>query len=135
METIEWSDKYSVGVSELDNQHIKIIELINELNANMDLTSRSDKLHNILGRIILYAQNHLDYEEKLLKEYNYPDYENHKNKHQSYKQKVSDFAVEILEYREDMPTDLLNYLKQWWTNHILIEDMKYKPFFEEKGVQ
>ena len=106
MNMITWSDEYSVGVSELDNQHKKIIALINELHASRDISSRSEKLHNILGRIIIYAQNHLDYEENLLRENGYPDLENHLRKHQDYKQKVSDFAVDILEDREDLPEKL-----------------------------
>ncbi|NNJ91628.1 MAG: hemerythrin family protein [Gammaproteobacteria bacterium] len=134
MDIITWSDEYSVGVSELDNQHKKIIALINELNASREISSRSEKLHNILGRIIIYAQNHLDYEENLLRKNAYPDFENHLRKHQDYKLKVSDFAVDILEYREDLPEKLLNYLNQWWMDHILKEDMQYKPFFEEKGI-
>jgi hemerythrin-like metal-binding protein len=135
MNIITWSDEYSVGVAELDNQHKKIIALINELNASREISSRSEQLHNILGRIIIYAQNHLDYEENLLRENAYPGYENHLRKHQDYKLKVSDFAVDILEYREDLPEKLLNYLNQWWTAHILKEDMQYKPFFEEKGIR
>ena len=134
MNIIAWSDDYSVGVSELDSQHKKIIALINELNESREISSRSEKLHNILGRIIIYAQNHLDYEENLLRENGYPDFENHLQKHQDYKQKVSDFAVDILEYREDMPGKLLDYLNQWWMNHILKEDMQYKSFFEGKGI-
>lgn len=134
MKMITWSDDFSVGVSELDSQHQKIIALINELNANSEISSRSEKLHNILGRIIIYAQNHLDYEENLLRENGYPDFENHLRKHQDYKQKVSDFAVDILEYREDLPVKLLDYLNEWWTNHILKEDMQYKAFLAKKGI-
>ena len=73
MEKITWSDKFSVGVLELDEQHKKIIELINELDVNMNLSPRSEKLHNILGRIIIYAQKHLDFEESLLRDGNPPE--------------------------------------------------------------
>ena len=134
VDKISWSDDYSVGVAELDKQHKRIIDVINELNMNLDLSSRSEKLHNILGRIIIYGQNHLDYEESLLIENSYPDLENHIKKHQDYRKTVSDFAVEILEYKEDLPVKLLEYLNQWWVSHIQVEDMKYKSFFEEKGV-
>ena len=135
MKKINWSDEYSVGVSELDKQHKQIISAINELNENLDLSSRSERLHNILGRIIIYAQNHLNYEENLLRENGYPDLESHSKKHKDYTKTVSDFAVEILEYREELPIKLLEFLNQWWVNHILKEDMKYKSFFEEKGIK
>ncbi|KHF25181.1 hypothetical protein JV46_05680 [Solemya velum gill symbiont] len=29
---------------------------------------------------------------------------------------------------------ILEFLVDWWTNHILEEDMKFKPFFQEKGI-
>jgi len=30
--------------------------------------------------------------------------------------------------------NFLHFLQGWWQNHILIEDMKYKPFFADKGI-
>ena len=37
-------------------------------------------------------------------------------------------------YKKTVPTDLLDYLKTWLIEHILVSDMKYKQFFQEKGV-
>jgi hypothetical protein len=33
-----------------------------------------------------------------------------------------------------VPQVMLNYLVQWWRNHILHEDMDYKSFYDEKGI-
>ncbi|KHF24802.1 hypothetical protein JV46_03280 [Solemya velum gill symbiont] len=33
-----------------------------------------------------------------------------------------------------LPQLVLEFLIDWWTNHILVEDMKYKDFFRDKGV-
>ena len=37
-------------------------------------------------------------------------------------------------YKKTVPTEMLQYLKTWLVEHILVSDMKYKQFFEQKGI-
>ena len=49
--------------------------------------------------------------------------------------RIADFCKESLHEKSEVPDELMAFLTDWWTNHILHEDMKYKAFFEEKDVK
>ena len=84
--------------------------------------------------MINYAVEHFKIEENLLKQHGYPDFLAHKQEHIEYLQKVSCLCEKEALYKSTVPDELLDYLIDWWTNHILNTDMKYKSFFAEKGV-
>ena len=41
----------------------------------------------------------------------------------------------MMEKRKETPSALLNFLCEWWDQHILHEDMKYGLFLEDKGIK
>jgi len=135
MNKIEWSEEYSVGVENLDSQHKKIIDYINILVEIRNISVASEAYHDILKLLMDYAKEHLDYEEKLLKENGYHGYENHSEFHSNYLERVTLLSMDAVEHIESSKDELLNYLTSWWKEHILVEDMKFKPFFEEKGIK
>ncbi|KHF24803.1 hemerythrin domain-containing protein [Solemya velum gill symbiont] len=75
MDRIEWTGEFSVGVRKLDEQHQKIIKMINRLSDNQDDAHLFVSDREILLSLMEYAKLHLQYEEALLKKYGYPDLE------------------------------------------------------------
>lgn len=134
MEKIIWTDDFSVGVRKLDEQHKKIINFLNLLIESPDLSVHSETLNRVLPELLRYSTEHLYYEEKLLKDNNYPDFEDHKRFHVDYIDKISDISIGSMGLDSRAPFELIYYLKHWWENHILREDMKYRAFFQEKGI-
>lgn len=136
METIQWSEKFSVGVEELDQQHQQLIKMLNRLISTPEtMDTHSETISEILQAMTRYAQEHFKTEEKLLRAYDYPDLEKHKLEHIAYRKKTLDFSTATIVGVESVPEILLAYLADWWVHHILDEDMKYKSFFAEKGVK
>jgi len=134
MKEINWTDEFSVGVAQLDEQHKKIIELINRLIQEQGLSVHSETLQDALSEMLKYSGQHLRYEEKLLRENNYPDFEDHEKFHEAYMEKVGGFSISAFDADNRVPKEVIEYLKNWWENHILNEDMKYKSFFNDKGI-
>lgn len=132
MEKIVWSNDFSVGIPEIDNQHKQIINYINQIIDNPDISVSSIEFHNVLNEMLDYVKKHLHYEEKLLEKYQYPDIEKHKGDHFDFALKISEFAIDTMQKRKEMPAEFLEFLLSWWNHHILEEDMKFKPFLEAK---
>ncbi len=47
MEIVKWTDEYSVGITEIDNQHKGLVILINELFVLMTEGKAKDNLNEI----------------------------------------------------------------------------------------
>ncbi|KHF25605.1 bacteriohemerythrin [Solemya velum gill symbiont] len=135
MKKIIWEDDFSVGVEELDRQHQQIIEIINTLSDKPRLFRRFQNVSSALMELTNYVSEHFLLEEQLLHENGYPNLLEHSKKHTLYSNKIADLCQGSLDGKRDVPTELINFLTDWWINHILHEDMQYKAFFKEKGVK
>ena len=132
MEPIAWSENFSVGVQLFDEQHKRLIMMLNKMIKHPTVPTRSETVSEILTDMTLYSLEHFKAEEDLMIKHGYPQFEQHKSQHQSFRIKVTELCMATTHDIEAVPQVLLEYLGQWWVQHILHEDMDYKQFFEEK---
>ena len=125
MELIQWTDKYSVGIKEIDNQHQGLVIIINELFTYMSEGRAKDKLHDIFNHLTDYTKIHFRFEETMLFKYAYSEIDQHKAEHQKFIKKLEDLKSEFLNNKITISLEVLNFLKDWLLNHILISDKKY----------
>lgn len=135
MEKIVWDEGFSVGVRDLDEQHKRIITIVNTLIDMKDAEVDSEIISDTLTKMTQYAGDHFKAEEEYMLNYEYPEYSSQKKQHQEFKKKTVDFCVGTMVHKITIPTEMFAYLKSWWTNHILKEDMKYKEFFHARGLK
>lgn len=135
MEKIMWGEDFSVGVRDLDEQHKRIVAVVNTLIGMIDTKVESEVISDTLTKMTQYASDHFKAEEQYMLDYGYPEYLSQKKQHQEFKKKTVDFCVGTMVHKATVPAEIFMYLKSWWTNHILQEDMKYKEFFHAKGLK
>jgi hemerythrin len=132
MALIQWSDEYSVQVAEIDQQHKKLVDLINELHQAMKEARGREVIGKILADLISYTKFHFSAEEKLMKNKNYPDFQNHKIEHENLTQKVLSFQEQYMDGKLSLPVEVIQFLKDWLLKHIKGSDKKYTPYLLEK---
>lgn len=131
MDKIIWNDSLSVGDAIIDSQHRTILELINRLIDNRKETVASPLISDVLQAITTYATEHFRYEENFLEKLDYPEIAKQREEHKQFKLKVAElYDATYLEVAE-IPEVLLIFLKEWWLNHILVEDMAYSKFISK----
>lgn len=135
MEFIEWGDHLSVGVTVFDNEHKQLVSLVNKLNHAVMTGSAKKTMEEILKSLVNYTKIHFKHEEDYMVLYGYPEYEKHKKEHEDLTDQVMDFYTRYQEGKAVFSLELMNFLKDWLTNHILISDKKYKNFFLSKNVE
>jgi hemerythrin len=130
MVALRWSEQLEVGVEKFDNQHKKLVDLLNEFYAAMQEKKDKEILIKIVRSLIDYTIVHFQDEEKVLIINKYPDYAAHKREHENLKMEVNSF---MKKYRKNDMTssDLLNFLKDWIVNHLQVSDKKYKPYIKK----
>jgi len=136
MEKVEWSEKFSVGVKELDQQHQQLIKLLNILTSTRGtINPHSETVSDTLMAMTRYAQAHFKTEERLMETYGYPGLEEQKKQHRDFRKSTVDFSTAAYYGIDQVPEALLEYLVNWWVHHILEDDMAYRAFFKDKGVE
>lgn len=132
--SITWGEQYKINISEMDNQHKKLVDMVNELDAAMRVGQATKLVEKILDGVLSYANTHFVAEEKLINTRSYPDYSQHKQEHDSFTTKAVTIYKQFKEGRRMLSIDIMNFLSSWLTNHILINDKKYGLFLNSKGV-
>lgn len=125
MELIKWTDQYKLDIKEIDNQHYGLVIIINELFTLMSEGKAKDKLNDIFDHLTDYTRKHFSTEELVLYKYAYPDLEQHKGEHKKFIEKLEGFKNDFLNKKITISLEVLNFLKDWLLNHILISDKKY----------
>lgn len=136
MPLIEWSDELSVGIDSIDEQHKKLVNMINALNDAMLTGSSNELLGKIFTGLAAYTQKHFTYEENMFAEYGYSNSEEHKRQHKELIAQVVELKERFMENPQGtISADLMLFLKRWLTNHIMRTDKEYTEFLLSKGVK
>ena len=128
---VQWNDSLSVGNNDIDNDHKKLLSMINQLQTAVHYQTDDETIEKTLNELIEYTKYHFSREEKLMQEYNFPEYDDHKQQHD---QMVTQITKFIDEYRIDKTRTIENvsqFLKSWLINHINGSDQKYRPYLSK----
>ncbi len=132
---MQWSSELSVGINSIDQQHKRLVDLINQLNDAMkQKLSKSTLLHTI-NELKQYTVEHFAKEEVLFKKYSYPETESHQRIHAIFVDKVKKFEEDVSAGRVTVSMSIMTFLKDWLIKHIMGTDKKYAPFLLSKGVR
>ena len=135
MSLIKWNDGFSVNIARIDQEHKKLVEMVNELTDAMKQGQGKDVLGEILDGLIAYTGSHFQTEENYFQQLKYPDAVAHKKEHAAFVQKVSEFKKEFDAGRATVSVNILQFLSKWLQNHIKGTDQKYSAFLNEKGIR
>lgn len=135
MALITWTDSMSVGVARIDKEHQGLIDLINQLDSEMRAGKGKDALDGVLTKLIDYTKSHFSYEESLLRMHGYPALPTQNKEHVGFTQKVIEMHTNFRSGKAVLGSPVLSFLSNWLVNHILKQDMAYKPFLAAKGVK
>ncbi|HOJ65345.1 MAG TPA: bacteriohemerythrin [Spirochaetota bacterium] len=137
MDFVEWDQKYSVNIKEIDNQHKKLINLANELfKACLIGKEFAEKeFKNVIKEAVDYVKVHFKFEEELLFKYNYPEFKQHKQEHEDFVRKILEDVKNFESGKNFVPNNFARFLRDWTLQHIAVSDKKYSAFLKSKGVQ
>jgi len=127
-----WNSAYRIGINEMDNQHKKLFEILEE--GHLSIQNKDyNNLHQIFDSLLEYTYYHFKEEEELLEKYQYKELQEHKLLHQELIEYLNSSKQQCIENRLD--DEIFTTLtKDWLLKHILKEDAKYSEFLNNKGI-
>ena len=121
----KWKEEYSVGIQKIDEQHKKLVDIINEFYTAFTENTTKDKMGDILNLLIDYTQYHFSTEEQLFLESGYQESNEHISEHKKFIETIEGFIKEYRAGSGAVTYKLMSFLRNWLQNHIIREDKKY----------
>jgi hemerythrin len=131
---MEWSPAFSVKIKKFDDQHKKLVELLNQLHDAMKSGQGNAMLGVVLQALISYTATHFKEEEQVMQANGYPDLARHKAEHEKLVTKVLDLQKQFQSGSSVLTMTVLSFLKDWLVSHIQGVDKKYGEFLNAKGI-
>lgn len=130
-----WSDAMSVGITEIDDQHKTLVDILNRLFLAVVKRESNEITIEILDTLVDYTKTHFGLEEKLLQDagYNPAEFATHQQEHRAFIEKISNAANKHLVEGKSVSFEIINFLKHWLQDHILVTDKKYADALKKSG--
>ena len=131
MPLLEWSNSMSVGLERIDNEHRKLIDIINDVSDAIRDDKAGEITEWVLSDMTDYTEYHFSTEEVLMKENAYPKAAEHIKEHEEFKAKLRELQEQYKLMKGSVSMIILRFLKEWLVRHILDTD-KELVFFLNK---
>ena len=132
---IEWDDKYSLNISIIDEEHKKLIGIMNDAIVAKQHSNNLKEISKLLKELTMYALKHFSTEETYMIEFDYPEFQYHREEHHDFSNKMIAYCNRVADGDYQIANEILEYLKQWFVNHIQITDKKYVDCFKKNGLK
>ncbi len=122
----EFTEDCMIHVEEIDNEHRRLFQMINEAVALVDSTDDVQVIaSNLIKNLKDYAATHFAHEEAYMERMNDPELELQKKAHAAFTAKINAFEPDTStpEALRASLKGLLEYLVRWLYRHILSSDM------------
>lgn len=132
MALLIWNDDFAIKVFEIDVQHKRLFTMVNELEQAMQDGKGKQLLGKLLSNLVHYTRSHFETEERFMRENGYPEYQEHKDKHEKMTRKVLDVQKEFESGNAHLTIGVMAFLQNWLTQHILKTDLMFGRFLGAK---
>lgn len=133
----DFSEKYMTGIELVDDEHRHLFEIIKETNDVINaayLHDKYDEIMRLLAELKDYTESHFHDEEELMSRINYPHINSQKHAHSAFIEKLVNINLSELDNidnnQDEYLNELITFLLQWLSNHILGSDKKIGEYIK-----
>lgn len=136
MPLMTWTDSMSVSVKVLDEDHKKLVAMVNELHDGILQGRRQEALGRVLDQLVQYTKIHFAREEEYFAKTRYAAAAEHKKEHDELIKKATELQVRYKSGTTSMLSlETMSFLKGWLSHHIQGVDKLYGPHLNTNGIR
>lgn len=125
---LAFSDKYCTGIDLIDKEHMRLFEILadlNELNREEFLSDKYDAIVDVVEELKDYTVKHFQDEERYMESIQYEGLAVQRNLHQSFIDKMDNIDLSDVDENQQAYIDvLIDFLANWLINHIMKMDQR-----------
>ena len=119
---IKWDETLSVGIDVIDEHHMYLIDIINELYRVVSEQDGSREVGRLLRSLEFYASVHFREEERMMHKYDYSRMDSHLKMHSGFSDQTGKFRRNMVNYPLTLGHETVFFLRDWLIDHIKKED-------------
>lgn len=113
---------FDLGIKEFDEHHKHFVALLDMTNDVLAQGVTHDGIAKVLDELVGYTKYHFSADESWMEENKYPFLSQHRNEHELFCQRVNAFQRDFLKQKTNLSIEVLLFLNNWLTTHILKSD-------------
>lgn len=136
-----FTSKYRTGITLIDDEHRRLFEIIKETNDLIHeefLHDKYDEIVRLINELRAYTEFHFSDEEALMERIQYPGLDAQKRAHSAFIERLVEIDLndldEMDDHQQEYLLDLIRFLLDWLTNHILACDCKIGEYMREHHI-
>jgi hemerythrin len=111
---MEWTKDLAVGVEKIDEQHKELFKRIGGLVDAVKSKTCKYVIGDVIGFLHDYVIEHFSDEEKIMRKYRYPEFEEHRAQHDK-------FIREFDTLEDNLRNETSSYTRSVYTNQIVVD--------------
>jgi hemerythrin-like metal-binding protein len=132
---LPWKDEYNLGIVSIDEQHKKLIGIINTLAKDIAQGLTHADINSTIVRMEQYVKDHFQYEEGYFALCKYEATPEHIAEHRIFLEKTEEFRKRAETEDPTLSIEILGYLEDWFLHHVQVVDKQYVETFHKYGIQ
>jgi hemerythrin len=133
MNIVNWEEGMSVGHPQIDGQHKKLIEVINDLSEAVRAGKGAKVYEALFAELADYFTQHFSTEEDLMLSSGFPGYEDHRRLHVGFTSKVKELHAKAFGGDKGVSEEMLKYLINWLIQHDINVDKELGAYLAEQA--
>lgn len=134
MEQFVWKPGFALGINEIDRQHQTLLKHLNDCIRYASVHDETVDTHGIVDDLKAYARLHFTAEEALLRKIEYPELNLHQQHHRLFEEQLAQMGQSVANGEKHAVTSMVSFLKDWYMQHVLVEDRQYGEYMQAKGI-
>ena len=131
--SMDWSDRFAVGIDIIDQQHQVLFRLIDQLAKAIQNETSEAELQSIFSKLHEYTLTHFATEEQLMVQHGYPADKDHLENHRALEQSLSQLSSRAQGGEPLVSLQAMNFLRQWLYHHIDDVDRQLAEFLKARA--
>lgn len=120
-------------VGNVDPQHQRLFDLINELSQGVSDGKGPDALTKVCDGLLDYTKIHFRDEEEMFAKFHYDELEPHKALHRKFEARVKQARDDIASGKGMVASEVIRFLADWLSSHIAKVDQRYVSNAKKAG--
>ncbi len=118
MALFSWSDELAVGNKFIDDDHKKLVKLVNDFHDAMEQGRGNDVIGKVLHNLVIYTKEHFAREEAEMQRIKYPKHLAHKQEHDKLIKDVAELQAGFMSGKAMLSIKVSKFLRDWLLTHI-----------------